>query len=83
MSGKNNFGYLGYNFQIKLLNQLILDKNFTNSIVEVIEARYFDNQYFKLVMQMIKEYHEKYNVPPSFDALDQFRRIDAFRRKIY
>jgi|TARA_R110002020_G_scaffold196775_3_gene397768 replicative DNA helicase len=77
MSGKNNFGYLGYNFQIKLLNQLILDKNFTNSIVEVIEARYFDNQYFKLVMQMIKEYHEKYNVPPSFDALDQITRIEV------
>jgi len=77
MSDKNNFGYLGYNFQIKLINQLILDKNFTSSIVDVIEAKYFDNQYFKLVMQMIKEYYEKYNVPPSFDALDQIARIEV------
>ena len=77
MSDKNNFGYLGYNFQIKLINQLILDKNFTSSIVDVIEAKYFDNQYFKLIMQMIKEYYEKYSVPPSFDALDQIARIEV------
>ena len=77
MSGKNSFGYLGYNFQIKLLNQLILDKKFTASIIDVMEARYFDNQYFKLIMQMIKEYHDKYNLPPSFDALDQISRIEV------
>jgi|TARA_B110000914_G_scaffold221418_1_gene233165 replicative DNA helicase len=77
MSDKNNFGYLGYNFQIKLINQLILDKNFTTTIVDVIEAKYFDNQYFKLIMQMIKEYYEKYSVPPSFDALDQIARIEV------
>tara|TARA_R110002051_G_scaffold314558_1_gene391746 strand:- start:716 stop:2086 length:1371 start_codon:yes stop_codon:yes gene_type:complete len=77
MSDKNNFGYLGYNFQIKLINQLILDKNFTSSIVDVIEAKYFDNQYFKLIMQMIKEYYEKYSVPPSFDALDQIARLEV------
>ena len=73
MSDKNNFGYLGYNFQIKLISQLILDKKFTTTIVDVLEAKYFDNQYFKLIMQMIKEYYEKYDVPPSFDALDQNR----------
>jgi len=77
MSGKNNFGYLGYNFQIKLLNQLIVDKKFASTIIDVIEARYFDNQYFKLIMQMIKEYHDKYNLPPSFDALDQISRIEV------
>ncbi len=77
MSGKNSFGYLGYNFQIKLLNQLILDKKFTASIIDVMEARYFDNQYFKLIMQMIKEYHDKYNLPPSFDALDQISRLEV------
>ena len=77
MSGKNSFGYLGHNFQIKLLNQLIIDKKFASAIIDVMEARYFDNQYFKLIMQMIKEYHDKYNLPPSFDALDQISRIEV------
>jgi len=77
MSGKNSFGYLGYNFQIKLLNQLIIDKKFASAIIDVMEARYFDNQYFKLIMQMIKEYHDKYELPPSFDALDQISRIEV------
>ena len=77
MSDKNNFGYLGYNFQIKLISQLILDKKFTTTIVDVLEAKYFDNQYFKLIMQMIKEYYEKYDVPPSFDALDQIARLEV------
>jgi hypothetical protein len=38
-----NFDYLGNTFQIQLLNQLIVDKEFSTSIMDVIESVYFDN----------------------------------------
>ena len=53
MSDEKNFGYLGNTFQIQLLNNIILFKEFAASIVDVLDTKYFDNQYFRLIMQMI------------------------------
>ena len=66
-----NFDYLGNTFQIQLLNQLIVDKGFSTSIMDVIESSYFDNKYFKIILQMTKEYHAKYQSTPNFDTLEQ------------
>ena len=66
-----NFDYLGNTFQIQLLNQLIVDKEFSTSIMDVIESVYFDNKYFKIILQMTKEYHAKYQSTPNFDTLEQ------------
>ena len=60
MSSDKNFNYLGNTFQLQLLNQIILDKEFSRSILEVIEANYFENKYFKIIIQMIMEYFKKY-----------------------
>ena len=49
MSDRKNFGYLGYTFQLKLLNLMITDNNFFQSIIDAIQPKYFDNQYFKLI----------------------------------
>lgn len=66
-----NFDYLGNTFQIQLLNQIILDKDFAQSIMDVIDSSYFDNKYFKILLQMIKEYYLKYKSTPNFETLDQ------------
>ena len=66
-----NFDYLGNTFQIQLLNQIVVDKDFSSSIMDVIESSYFDNKYFKIILQMIKEYHVKYESTPNFETLDQ------------
>ena len=66
-----NFDYLGETFQLQLINQLVEDKNFASSIMDVLETSYFDNKYFKIIIQMVKEYHKKYETTPSFDTLDQ------------
>ncbi len=76
MNDNKNFGYLGHSFQLKLINLIITDKNFFTSIIDVIVPKYFDNQYFKLIMQLVKEYNENYQTSPSFDALDQLTRIE-------
>ena len=76
MSDKKNFGYLGNTFQIQLLNNIILYKDFSNSILEVIDPHYFDNQYFRIICQMIKEYYSKYEHTPTFDTLEQLTKSE-------
>ena len=76
MSKEKNFGYLGNTFQIQLLNNIVIDKDFANSIVDVIDPKYFDNQYFKIIMQMIKEYYTKYEHTPSFATLEQLTKSE-------
>lgn len=71
-----NFDYLGNTFQIQLLNQIIVDKEFAQSIVDVLESSYFDNKYFKIVVQMIREYYGKYQSTPTFDTLEQISKSE-------
>lgn len=76
MSKEINFGYLGNSFQLQLLNNIIIDKDFANSIVDVLDPKYFDNQYFKLMMQMVKEYYQKYEHAPTFATLEQLTKSE-------
>jgi len=70
MSNKN-FEYLGNTFQLQLLNQIILDKDFSHSIIDVIEPSHFENKYFKTILQLVKEYYIKYECTPSYETLGQ------------
>ena len=76
MAGDKNFGYLGNSFQIQLLNNIIIDKDFATSIVDVLDPKYFDNQYFKLIMQLVKQYYTKYEHAPTFDTLEQLTKSE-------
>jgi len=76
MATNKNFDYLGNNFQIQLLNQIILDKEFSRSILDVIETNYFENKYFRIIIQMIKEYYVKYDHTPSFETLEQVAKSE-------
>jgi replicative DNA helicase len=77
-----NFEYLGETFQLQLLNQIVVDKEFSNSIMDVLESSYFDNKYFKIVSQMMKEYHKKYESSPSFDTLEQIVKAEITQELI-
>ena len=76
MAKDKNFEYLGQAFQIQLLNQIIVDKEFAHAIIDVMEPSYFENKYFKIIIQMIKEYYVKYEHTPSFDTLEQITKSE-------
>jgi replicative DNA helicase len=76
MNSNKNFNYLGETFQLQLLNQIVIDKEFARSIIDVIEINYFENKYFKLITQMIKEYYRKYESSPSFETLEQIAKSE-------
>ena len=76
MGSDKNFNYLGENFQLQLINQIVIDKEFSRSILDVIDINYFENRYFKIIIQMIKEYYGKYETSPSFETLGQIVRSE-------
>jgi O-glycosyl hydrolase len=39
---KNSLGYLGQQFQLKFLGQLLTDSKFANSIMEIVKPEYFE-----------------------------------------
>jgi replicative DNA helicase len=71
-----NFDYLGNTFQLQLLNQIIVDKEFAQSIVDVLEPTYFDNKYFRIIVQMVREYYGKYQSTPTFETLEQITKAE-------
>lgn len=71
-----NFEYLGDQFQLQLINQIIVDKEFGRSIIDVMSPSYFENKYYKIIIQLTKEYNKKYSEIPSFDILAQMAKSD-------
>jgi replicative DNA helicase len=50
--------------------------------MDVIESIYFDNKYFKIILQMIKEYHKKYESTPNFDTLEQIIKSEITQEMV-
>lgn len=76
MSEGKNFGYIGESFQQKILNLIITNKRFATTIIPVLDDSYFDNKYFKLLVQIIKEYYQKYEVSPDYITLEALAKIE-------
>jgi replicative DNA helicase len=76
---EKNFGYLGTGFQLSLLKNIVEDKKFAESIVEIIESNYFDNNYFRVIMQHIKEVYAKHTYIPTYDGIKQLILTESTR----
>ncbi len=68
---EKNFGYLGSSFQQVLIKSIIEDKKYGETIIDVIESKYFDNNSFKFIMENMKELFKTYNVIPDYNTLAQ------------
>lgn len=68
---EKNFGFLGTSFQQSLLKSIIEDKKYGETIIDVIESKYFDNNSFKFITENIKEFYMKYSKIPNYDSLSQ------------
>ena len=68
---EKNFGYLGFSFQQSLIKAIIEDKKYGETIVDVLESKYFDNASFKYIMENIKELYGTYQKIPNYETLMQ------------
>ena len=71
MSTEKNFGELGMSFQQCLIKTIIEDKKYGETIIEVLESKYFDNNSFKFIMENLKEYFNKYGKIPDYISVGQ------------
>jgi len=67
---KDNLGYLGRKFQIRLMAQFLTDKKFANSIMDILNPNYFEDEYLRLIAVTIKDAYEQYETIPDADSLE-------------
>ena len=62
MSKELTLGYLGYRFQTEFINQILhpANKKFSDRIIDIVHAKYFDNEYFRLIIATVKDYYESF-----------------------
>ena len=68
---ERNFGYLGFSFQQSLIKAIIEDKKYGETIIDVLESKFFDNSSFKFIMENTKELYKAYNKIPDYNTLAQ------------
>lgn len=68
---EKNFGYLGFSFQQSLIKAIIEDKKYGETIIDVLESKYFENNSFRFLMENIKELYKTYEKLPDYHTLSQ------------
>jgi replicative DNA helicase len=68
---EKNFGNLGFSFQQSLIKSIIENKKYGETIIDVLESRYFENVSFKFIMENVKELFKTYNTIPNYDTVAQ------------
>lgn len=66
MSDDNTIsGFLGYDFQFKLLWQLLTDSSFSDNNLKYLGVEYFDDTNAKYLVKAIKEFYDKHEKSPN------------------
>jgi len=74
---KSNLGYLGIDFQYKLVKYFMEDHNFFNEIANIVDQNAFTDQLLKRFVGTIKDYYNKENIVPSYSTIDIALRSKA------
>lgn len=80
-SKRKDFTYLGKDFQTRLLKQILTDRQFSESIMDIMDANYFEDEFFRKIAITIKSAYEKYETVPDMSSLEM-RLMDAAKDKI-
>jgi len=68
-NGKSNLGYLGIEFQYRLINAFFVEQGFFSDLNSIIDQNMFTDAYLRGIVMIIKEYYKKYGSVPSYDML--------------
>ena len=72
---KNSLGYLGADYQTRLIAQILTDRKFANNIIDIIDPNYFEDPYLRVVAATIKDAKAKDDVIPDVGSLE-FRLLE-------
>jgi len=83
---KDKLGYLGIDFQYRLLQQIIVDRKFGESIIDIMTPNYFEDAFLRSVAGKIKDNYEKYETIPDMNSLESIlyeNIIDEVDKEMY
>ena len=63
-------------FQTKILALILRDKSFLTSHRNVVQPGFFDSPYYAHLCRVIFDYHDKYRLTPSREAISETLRGD-------
>lgn len=66
---RSNLGYLGSDYQYKLVSTFVNDPSFFVDLVTIIDQNTFTEQYLKKVVTIMKNYYEKHGLVPRYDMI--------------
>ena len=72
---KNSLAYLGYDYQLRFIAQILTDRRFANNILDIVDPNYFEDAYLRIVVATLKEAKDKDDVIPDFSSL-QIRLLE-------
>lgn len=72
---KNDLGYLGFDYQIRLMAQILTDSRFANSIIDILHPNYFSDPYIKVIVAVLKEAKAKDDIVPDIGSIE-FRLLE-------
>lgn len=72
---KNSLGYLGHDYQVRLIAQILTDRRFANSIIDIVDPNYFEDPYLRVVAATIKDAKVKDDIIPDIGSLE-FRLLE-------
>lgn len=86
-SNKNHdLGYLGEDFQFKLVHILLEDNHFFSKVYKILDQNMFTNANLKVIVGAIKDYYRVFGLVPSYSICDMnLREIakDDITRELY
>lgn len=77
MPKRENFGYLGTDFQYKLVNSFILHPNFFEDINILINQNMFTEPHLRTVVGIMKDYYASEGSVPGYDTLTILLRQES------
>jgi len=66
---KNSLGYLGVDYQYRLMGQILMDGVFGNLIIDIIDPNYFEDPNLRVIAASIKEAKKEYDIIPNIESL--------------
>lgn len=66
---KSNLGYLGVDFQYRLIAAFIDKPNFFKDLVPIIDQNMFTDSYLRIIVGTMKEYFQKSDIVTSYEML--------------
>jgi len=67
---KDTLAYLGDDYQLRFIAQILTDRKFAHSIIDIVDPNYFEDPYIRVIAATIKDAKIKDDIVPDFASLE-------------